>query len=262
MTDGSTPEIGTHSGIEAYQKTSLEDFRKKFSSQTIAPEHFNSPIGFFTTNECDYPLSLNEIKVRGGLHLAVMGGLDPVLGQIATADPDLAIIMDINNRAIDTTIEGRISTLETSESGEEYWNKVKEYHTNVIRKVEPKHYFPDNEEINEYRDRWSNETNYPQAKKALKDGRIKFVSGDITKDGLDLARKIAKETDIPLRLIYLSDIFDYASNNVLSFKKRLMQGMNEGWIDKEGQIIEAVGFHTKRVLRIAEYLNDYYGGAY
>ena len=130
--------------IQELQDLSLRDFRSRFSSPTTPPHHFADSIGYFTTNEIDYPNSLDEIKARGGLHLAIMGGLDPVFGQIAVAHPDLTIITDINDAAIDTAIDGRVLPLENSQIGEEYWGKVKDYFRNVIRKKDPKRSSQDN----------------------------------------------------------------------------------------------------------------------
>lgn len=109
---------------------------------------FSDPVGFFTTNEYDYPNSLDQIKVSGGIHIGIMGGLDPVFGQISVAKPDLSLIFDINEPAMQTALEGRIETLLQSENGIEYWKKVEHYFVSKIKELNPKRYdYPNNQDI-------------------------------------------------------------------------------------------------------------------
>lgn len=245
MTDGLTsPETKASEvmhGIEIYQKTPIDDFRRRYSSKVVTPWYYlDDDIGHFTTNEYDYPTLLSDIKIRGGLHLAVMGGLDPVLGQAAISDPNLTIVMDINNRAIDTIINGRILPLNNSKSGEEYWNNVRNYHRDFIRTKDRTRWdIPTGQDMTLYGGGWSSEKYFAKTKDALAKGKIKFTLGDITQDGLLLAKKLAEETGIPLRLIYVSNIFNYSTNNQELFNQRLKQGISEGWIDINAQVIDA-----------------------
>ncbi len=254
MTDSSEPL--SPSPISEYQTITIQDFRNRFSRPSPSV-HFSNPVGFFTTNELDYPSSLDEISVRGGIHLAVMGGVDPVLGQIAVAKPDITIIADLNDQAVTTSIEGRILPLTTSQNFHEYWKQVMNYFETVIRRKDPKRWdFPIDQDS--MRGGWSSKDKFQIVRNALAAGKIKFVSADINTTGLELAKDIATKTGLPIRLIYLSNIFDYSSNDEKSFKERLRQGTETGLIDRNAQIVDSrgtTGLET-HVLSISDYLSE------
>jgi hypothetical protein len=249
-------EFQDQTRIEAFQNLPSEDFVKNFSSKTPLPKDFSDKVGHFTTNEYDYPDSLEEIKVRGGIHLAVMGGLDPVLGQVAVTNPDLTIIMDINRHSMESSIEGRIKPILETDNGTDYWNKVGDYFVKVVRKIDPTRWdFPVGQDAT--RGGWSSPEYFAKVKQALLKGKIKWVSGDISTDGIGIALQIAKQTGTPIRLIYVSNIFDYSINNRQSFIERLSKGIEEGIIDKNAQIIDTglgeKGIETK-VFDVSSYL--------
>lgn len=250
-------EFSSQTRIEQFQEMPQGEFDKKYSVKTNPPQHFSDPTGHFTTNEYDYPKSLPEIKVRGGIHLAVMGGVDPVLGQIAVANPDLTVMTDINSGSVKTTTEGRLTPISESNNGAEYWERVKNYFKDVIRKADPKRWdFPSDQDV--LLGGWSSSGNFAKVKEAFERGKIKLVSGDLTTDGIDLALNLAKETGIPVRLIYVSNIFDYNENKnrKAEFIQKLSKGIEDGTIDKDAQVIDTglgEGISTQ-VLDISTYL--------
>lgn len=229
--------------ISALQSLSLRDFRHNFSTPTNPSDHFSGKSqAHFTTNEYDYPEGLSKLRTRGGLHLAVMGGLDPVLGQLAVTNPELSIVTDINDSAIDWTIDGRLDPLLNSSNAQEYWQKVREFHRDVIRKALPNRFdIPTDQDASS--GGWSSEKYFNDVKKALAAGRIKVIKANIMTDGLNIGLAIAKATGIPLRLIYLSNILDYTENIDMlpSFKEKLRKGIAEGLVDKNSQVIYVGG---------------------
>lgn len=257
MSDGtSLSETGATPGIEAYTGLSIEEFRQRFSRNVPVSGFFSDPVGYFTTNEPDYPQSMEKIKARGGLHLAVMGGIDPVLGQIAVARPELTVMVDVNTRAVDEVLEGRLKPLEDSESGDDYWDTVSTYYKDEIAKKHPERL----ELFNYYHGpgTWSDKAHFANVRDAFKRGKIKIMSGDIITNGLNVVREIAQNSNVPVRLVYVSNIFEYPENSQRAFQIRLQEGMTEGWIDKEGQLIENVftGRDIKtEVMGIKDYLN-------
>ncbi len=249
-------EFQIQTNIEAFQSLSSQDFMAKYSSSTPTPKAFFDEVGHFTTNEYDYPDLLKEIKVRRGIHLAVMGGLDPVLGQVAVANPDLTIITDVNKKAMNISVDGRIKPILESEDGNDYWRRVGDYFVKVIRKIDKTRWdFPVGQDAS--MGGWSNPEYFDKVKQALLDGKIKWASGDMTTEGIDLGFQIARETGVSIRLLYVSNIFDYSINSRQKFIEKLSKGIEEGLIDKNAQIIDAglgeKGIETK-VFDISSYL--------
>lgn len=240
--------------IEQIQKMPNSEFMAKFSGKTPPPDHFSDRIGFFTTNEYDYPNSLENITVRGGIHLAVMGGVDPVLGQIAVVNPELTIMCDINTDSLITTTDGRIAPIVKSKDGIDYWNKVKDFFRDVVKKIDPKRQdFPSDSDVSNHG--WSSPENFQKVKEAVINGKLKYIAGDITTDGIRVALDIARETKIPIRLIYVSNIFDYQENSRKEFVNRLNHGIQEGVVDPNVQIIDTSlgnGINTQ-ILNIFSY---------
>jgi hypothetical protein len=234
---GST-ETETRNGIEVYQSMPLDIFRKRFSKDFSAPSPFSDPVGYFTTNEHDYVESMKKIHVRRGIHLAVMGGVDPVLGQLAVACPDLTVMMDINGQAIDTAVEGRIKPIPGSNTEEDYWDKVTSYITALMIRRTGTSDFP--RRYSRGPGTWSDAQYLPVVQAALKKGKIKFATGDVMSHGLDVIKEIATESGIPLRLLYISNIFEYALHMQDGFKTRLQEGVTQGWIDETTQVLENV----------------------
>ncbi len=254
MIDGQEQPSKTR--IEAIQHMSNEAFARKYSTETTPPSHFSDKIGYFITNENDYPWSLKDIKVRGGIHLAVMGGVDPVLGQIAAASPDLTIMIDINQSSLQVTTEGRIKPIAESQNSTEYWRKVGDYFNNTVKKINPNRWdFPiDQDSMN---GGWSSPEHFPKVKDAVARGRVKWAAGDLTKDGIELALKLANETESQVRLVYVSNIFDYSKHNKEEFAKRLAKGIEEGTLDPHAQIIHTAsieGLKTE-IYDVADYIH-------
>lgn len=246
--------------VSLLQNMSLGDFRQRFSTAVQVPEHFSGyKMTHFTTNEYDYSSKLNEITTRGGLHLAVMGGLDPVLGQVAIARPDLSIVMDINDQAINWITDGRLLPLNTSSEGNQYWDQVANFHSTVIAEMFPDRYdFPTTQDMR--LGGWSAEKHFDEVKKAWQDGKVKIVRADIMGGGLELGINIARETGIPIRLIYLSNILDYkdVSKKLPLFKKRLKEEIEHKNVDPNAQVIivgDEKGINT-HILSIAEFLQS------
>lgn len=229
--------------IGTLQNLSLRDFRQQFSTPTNPADYFSGlSQAHFTTNEYDYPEELSKLRTRGGLHLAVMGGLDPVLGQLAVTNPELSIITDINDSAIDWTVDGRLNPLSNSLNAQEYWQKVRKFHRDVIRKALPNRFdIPTDQDAS--LGGWSSEKYFNDVKKALAAGKIKVIKANIMTEGLNNGLAIAKATGIPLRLIYLSNILDYKENADMlpSFKEGLRKGIAEGLVDKNSQVIYVDG---------------------
>ncbi len=249
-------EFQNQTRIEAFQALSPQSFMAKYCSDTPSPKDFSDEVGHFTTNEYDYPDSLKEIRARGGIHLAVMGGIDPVLGQIAVTNPDLTIMMDINRKSINTSIEGRINPILEAENGNDYWQKVGDYFVKVIRKIDRTRWdFPVGQDAS--RGGWSSPEYFDKVKQALSNGKIKWASRDILTDGIDLGFQVARETRAPIKLIYVSNIFDYSINNRQSFIGKLSKGIEEELIDKSAQVVDTglgeKGIETK-VFDISSYL--------
>lgn len=232
-----TQEFSSHTPIDAIQQMSPGTFASKYSAETPPPSHFSDKVGYFITNEYDYPQSLKEIKVRGGMHLAIMGGVDPVLGQVAVASPDLTIMTDINSGSLQTTTEGRVTPIMEAQNAQEYWSKVGDFFRGTVRMIDPKRWdFPTDQDSGN--GGWSSPEHFPAVKEAVGKGKVKWAAGDFTKDGIELALKLAKETDTPIRLVYVSNIFDYSENNKAEFAKRLARGIEDGVIDSNAQVID------------------------
>lgn len=207
-----TNELISKTPIEFYQHMDVDEFQQRFSGKIIPPNHFSDRIGFFTTNEYDYPDSLPKIKVRGGIHLAVMGGVDPVLGQISVMNPDLTIMTDINQSSIDVTTKGRIWTIKDSVNASKYWERVLEFFKSTVRKIDPKRWdFPLDQDST--RHGWSSPQHFSTVKQAVESGKVKWIAGDVMEDGLTLGLQISQATGVPIRLIYVSNIFDYFEND-------------------------------------------------
>lgn len=252
-------EVPILTPIQKFQEMDRENFLKRYSSRGHIPRHFSDKVGFFTTNEYDYPESLNKIRVRGGLHLAVMGGIDPVLGQIAVAKPDLTIMTDINGESLKNTTKGRVDSILESSNGAEYWEHVRHYFNSVIRNLDPRRWdFPIDQDST--RHGWSSPEHFLTVKQALSKGKIKWIEGDITNQGIDIAYKISAETGVPIRLIYVSNIFDYYENDIKTFIRKLQEGVEKGFIDGKAQIIDTgtsdQGLRTE-VFDINAYIQKY-----
>lgn len=230
-------EIIKPTPIEAIWLMSNDAFASTYSVTTPPPNHFSDIVGFFTTNEYDYPASLNRIKVRGGLHVAIMGGIDPVLGQIAVANPDLTIMIDINPHSMQITTEGRIKPISDAQNAVEYWSRVKDFFRNTIKKINPNRWDIPTEQ-DSLNGGWSSVEHFSQVKEAVAKGKVKWATGDFTTDGIELALTLAKETNIPIRLIYVSNIFDYDENKKAIFAARLAEGFQNGLIDPNAQVID------------------------
>lgn len=231
-------ELQNKTGIEVFQNQTPEDFASKYSSKTPLPRDFSDEIGHFTTNEYDYPNLLKEIRVRGGIHLAVIGGVDPVLGQLAISNPDLTIMMDINRNAMTTFINGRIKPILETANGDDYWLMVSDYFMKVIRRKDPTNWaLPTGQDVK--MGGWSSPEYFSKVKNALLKGKIKWTSGDITSDGIELAFQVSKKTGKKIKLIYVSNIFSYSINNRQAFVEKLMSGVQNGYIDKDAQIIDS-----------------------
>ncbi len=225
--------------LSVLQKMSLGAFRQRFSLNVTPPKHFSGyEHTHFVTNEYDYPTKLNEITTKGGLHLAVMGGLDPVFGQVAVAKPDLTLAMDVNDQAIDWTIDGRVLPLDSTTDGNNYWDKVNDFHRDVIIKTVPNRYdFPSNQDMR--LGGWSSDQYFNVVQQAWQEGKIKLVAADIMDAGLDLGMTLSREIGIPIRLVYLSNILDYGSvsRKLPSFKEKLRKGTASKVVDQNGQVI-------------------------
>lgn len=242
--------------VDAIQHMSGKAFTEKYSAEVPPPSHFADKIGYFITNEYDYPNSLKNIKVRGGIHLAIMGGVDPVLGQIAVAHPDLTVIMDINPSSLEHTTQGRISPIKESDDANQYWGKVGNYFNSTVRKIDPRRCdFPiDQDSMN---GGWSSSEHFPAVKEAVVQGKIKWASGDFTKDGIELALQLAKDTETPVRLVYVSNIFDYPENSRAEFTQRLARGIADGTVDSDAQVIDTRDGLKTQVLDVSDYIQSF-----
>ena len=230
-------EFSDHTPVDAIQHMPDTVFTEKYSAKVPPPRHFSDKVGYFITNEYDYPDSLKNVKVRGGIHLAIMGGVDPVLGQVAIANPDLTVMMDINPSSLDLTTQGRISPIRESTNAFQYWRKVSDCFRRVVRKIDPKRCdFPIDQDS--MRGGWSSPEHFPVVKEAVEKGKVKWAAGNFTTDGIELALQLARDTETPVRLVYVSNIFDYPENSKTEFAQRLAKGIEDGTIDPDAQVID------------------------
>lgn len=109
--------------IEKIKRTSFEKFRAE-NSHLVDDSMINSSLHCFVIcPEKDYPLALEKLLVKGGIYVAVSGSVNPPFGHISEIQPELSILLDINDAAIDY-LRFRGTLLEAGPNGYEYWNRL------------------------------------------------------------------------------------------------------------------------------------------
>ena len=222
--------------LERLKGLSFADFLGRYSSKAYTSPILGFGSVFTVTTEPTYPEKLNEITVRGGIHVAVAGGLDPALAQIGHAVPDFTILCDVNMHAIHL-LNQRLILLDQAESGREYWSLLSR-----LIKNDPRLSFnlPTVVSDRDYKvGGWSSEQYFDIVKNSWQQGKIKHIRADITSDGIETALKVAQDTGIPIKLIYLSNIFDEPSNrlHLTAFRSVLDRAISEGLLDPSAQMV-------------------------
>ena len=228
---------GSNPALDHLRSLSLTEFRRRYSSDKVDLDGFEPKNVFATSNEFRYPEMIEEITVRGGIHLAVAGGLDPALGQVAKANPDLTILCDINPFAV-PMIDTRLRLLEQAENGREYWEMFKELLDTDPRLVSNIAAIAGDGTASTG---WSSRQHFSAVRSAWQKGAIKLIHTDIATDGIQTGMEIARDTGVPIRLINLSNIFDWRENRskLSGFKTALRTGIADGTIDPGSQIVAA-----------------------
>ena len=103
--------------------TNFKDFLQQWSSNgAVRGFEFNHGLFPFST-ETEYAEALPSLTTKGGIHLAVAGGLDPVLGQIGQTQPDITVLCEVNTLAEHFT-HRRLAMLDRVEEGRHYWQLI------------------------------------------------------------------------------------------------------------------------------------------
>lgn len=237
--------------IDAVLQTPYREFFSRYSDLEVDGfPTFSTPSDvMFGTNEIGYPSSLPHIGVSGGIHLAVAGGLDPAFGQIGVAHPELTIMCDVNPFMV-KVMDIKLALLGEASSGAEYWD--------LLPKRLGDSGFPITSNLRygifepRIKDGWSTKY-YEAVQSAWNEGRIKFFLADMVSHGISTGFEIARETGLPITLIYVSNIFDARIFNSQSrFKNRLAEGIEEGVIAEDAQIVDARALHTD-VFQVTKY---------
>jgi len=241
--------------LEQLKGLRFSEFLGRYSSQGLSPDQILGVV-YHVTTEPTYVGNLHELSVKGGIHLAVAGGLDPALAQIARTEPDLTVLCDINLLATHV-VHQRLRLLESAETGKEYW----EMFASLLQE-DPRIKFNSLDLPVTGGDvqlgGWSSDQYYPAVRLAWKKGSVKFIHSDISSDGLITGMNISRDLSIPIRLIHLSNIFDYPANwpNRKIFKQVLAEGLRSGVIDPNAQIVMASIYNGMdiEVLSVEQYL--------
>ena len=88
---------------------------------------------------------------------------------------------------------------------------------------------------------WSSPEYYPIVRAAWKRGAIKLVDADITIGGISFGLQVARAIRIPIKLIHLSNIFDYKGNwdSFDNLRRRVNEGLTEHLISADAQVVTA-----------------------
>lgn len=230
---------GLNPALESLRSLSLTGFRGRYSGDNPRLEDFDINNVYRTSTEAISAARFESLPIRGGLHLSVAGGLDTPLAQVATVQPDLSILCDVNMFAM-RMIDTRLRLLAKARDGRSYWELFRwalaEDPLLTPSLEEPNYCFTDY-----LGDGWSSFERFPAVKKAWEKGAIKVIHSDILTDGIQTGMQIAKETGLPIRLINLSNILDHSVNRVRlgGFQLDLREGLRNGTIDPESQVVTA-----------------------
>lgn len=223
--------------LDSLRNIPFQDFFRLYSDLDAQLQGFNDPNRAFMrsteTNTTDF---IKGLRVQGGIHLAVAGGLDQALLQNALAKPDLSILCDVNVFALPIVYE-RLALLEKADGALDYYQKLNDRlkdNPSLDYGVGSVPYVTDNSF-------WSYGEHYKAVQRSWRRGSLKYIHADITTRGLSVGFKIARETGVPIRLIYVSNIFDYPSNwkGFRNFTDAVQQGIDERLVDPDAQFIAA-----------------------
>lgn len=222
--------------LERLRGMSFPGFLGQYSTKDSISPLFGFGSVYTVTTEPTYPTKLTELTVRGGIHVAVAGGLDPALAQVGRTVPDLTLLCDVNLHAIHL-IHQRLMLLDEAKNGIEYWKLLSKLieedprlSSNLPTVVNDRDYKVGG---------WSSEQYFDVVKMLWQKGRVKLIRSDITSDGIETALQIAEDVGIPIKLIYLSNIFDDPSNrlNLTKFRSILDRAIAEGLVDTDAQMV-------------------------
>lgn len=228
----------TSSTLDSLLATPFHTFFQKHSlgAEIEGFEGFGGLFSFST--ETEYVEALARLTTKGGIQIAVAGGLDPVLGQIGQACPDLTLLCDVNVFAT-SFIHRRLAMLERAGDGQQYWQLTAQEFNN------DRQYLGIGLPVPIDRDYqaggWSAPKHYQAVKAAWQRGAIKLVNADITDGGIKVGLKVARETQVPIKLIHVSNVFDYPDNwdRFDRLRHRVNQGLTEGLVSRDTQVVSA-----------------------
>jgi len=169
------------------------------------------------TNELDYASFCRKtVFPQGGLQIGIAGGLQPFLYQSLKGNTDLSIACDISPRQIDLMEDTLQMITAEDKKGfiERFTQKYKDERYNrpeLIRNI------------------WNlfSENDFEKIRERTIQGKYKGIEGDFRNTGFPLATEIARTTNIPINIIYLSSIRDFAEYQAQRSKEELLQTVEE-----------------------------------
>lgn len=246
--------IGLNPRLDSLRRLPIDAFSLRYSLPEPTLELTMADV-YASTTEVAYADSLPALTVRGGIHLAVAGGLDPALGQIAVVNPDISILCDVNPFVSDMVAE-RLKILDVVENGKNYWKKFRSVHRQSPSLSQSMGIEKPEQDLVKG---WSSDDHFVNVKHSWQNGKIKLITGSILTQGLQVALDIAEETETPISLLYLSNIMDWFQNftKLRKLQEILSESVSLGLMSPDAQIVYSTIFDNmkNRVVSVAEFVD-------
>ena len=203
-------------------KLTFEEFRARFSTgegisgqtiQTLEPQYYAPNEDHFSDVFREVGDFLEEIKTDSqnpNITLyGIIGGVDLVLSYIAAVNPNLAVLTDINETAVDY-LGSRLDIFKRANTREEYFHILEKENPKAMKKFKE---FVDYLPTEERKQIWDfNDEKFNLLKDMVENERIKAFQSDYYNQGQGVINRLIEDSNPDAVVFYLSSMNTFASN--------------------------------------------------